>query len=302
MKRKSLIKRYRIDKPKKFTLSDCDPADTLDLDIDKSEAKAILADDSKQLAKMQELLYAQNRWALLIVLQGMDAAGKDSVIEHVMSGINPQGCEVHSFKKPSEEELAHDFLWRSTVRLPARGKIGIFNRSYYEEVVVVRVHPELLERQHLPPEVVSKNIWRQRYEDINTFERHLTASGTVVLKFFLHISKEEQRRRFLQRLDDPAKRWKFSMNDVEERRLWNDYMETYEDVIRRTSTDEAPWHVVPADNKWFTRLVVAATMIDALDRLNLQFPKIEGPLLEEMNKVKQALEANRQPKSGQKKG
>jgi PPK2 family polyphosphate:nucleotide phosphotransferase len=285
------VERYRVDKPDKFRLADFDPDDTCDLNIDKDDAKEILARDVKRLAELQERLYANDRWSLLVVLQAMDSAGKDGVIKHVMSGINPQGCEVHPFKAPSARELDHDFLWRVASALPERGRIGIFNRSHYEEVLVVRVHPEILARQKLPPRLVTGRIWDERYESIRDFEQHLARNGTIVLKFFLHISKEEQRKRFLARLDDPAKRWKFSMGDVGERKLWERYMECYEDTIRHTSTKDAPWFVVPANKKWFSRLVVAAAMIDALERLDLQFPKVEGAALEELKKAREALTA-----------
>jgi PPK2 family polyphosphate:nucleotide phosphotransferase len=284
-----IAKRFRIDNGKKFRLADYDPADTLGLDIDKDDAKTMLAADIARLTEMQEKLYAQDTWAVLIVLQAMDAAGKDSVIKHVMSGVNPQGCEVHAFKAPSAEELEHNFLWRAAMRLPRRGRIGIFNRSHYEEVLVVRVHPELLERQHLPPAVVADDIWKERFKDIRGFERHLVRNGIVVLKFHLRVSKEEQRRRFLERLDEPAKHWKFSMSDVAERKLWDRYDDAYEDMIRHTATAEAPWYVVPADNKFFARLVVAAAIIDALDRLDLAFPKVTGAALRELKRARTAL-------------
>jgi PPK2 family polyphosphate:nucleotide phosphotransferase len=286
-----ILKHYRVDAPDRFDLRAVDCADTRDLDKDK--AGSILADDVKRLSDWQERLYAENKWAVLIVLQGMDAAGKDSVIAHVMSGVNPQGCEVHSFKEPSAEELDHTFMWRSSTRLPARGRIGIFNRSYYEDVLVVRVHPELLGRQKVPRTLIGKQIWQERFQDIRAFERHLARNGVLVLKFFLHVSKEEQRRRFLGRLDEPAKRWKFSMNDINERKRWNDYMAAYEDMIRATSTPSAPWYVVPADHKWFARLVVAAAVVEALESLDLSFPKIEGAALKEMRRVRAALEAER---------
>jgi PPK2 family polyphosphate:nucleotide phosphotransferase len=289
MKPADLLKRYRIDDPDRFELASLDCGDTAG--IKKHAARAMLAEDVKRLAASQQRLYAQQCWAVLIILQGMDAAGKDSVVAHVMSGVNPQGCEVHSFKAPSEEELAHDFLWRSTVRLPVRGRIGIFNRSYYEEVLVVRVHPELLKRQRLPAPLVGNSIWEERFQDIRAFERHLARNGVLLLKFFLHVSKEEQRQRFFDRLDEPAKRWKFSMNDVTERNRWDDYMAAYEDMIRATSRPSAPWHVVPADHKWFSRLVVAAAIIDVLEGLHLDFPKIEGSALKELHKVRAALEA-----------
>jgi PPK2 family polyphosphate:nucleotide phosphotransferase len=291
VKRKSadILKHYRVDAPDHFELKSVDCADTGG--IHKDAGHAMLADDVKRLSDLQQRLYAEDRWAVLIVLQGMDAAGKDSVISHVMSGVNPQGCEVHSFKTPSAEELDHDFMWRTTTRLPERGRIGIFNRSYYEDVLVARVHPEVLERQKLPPTLSGKHVWEERFEDIRAFERHLARSGTLVLKFFLHLSKEEQRRRFLDRLEEPAKRWKFSMNDVRERKRWDDYMAAYEDMIRATSRAGTPWYVVPADHKWFTRLVVAAAVIGALEGLNLSHPRVEGAALKEMRKVRRALEA-----------
>jgi PPK2 family polyphosphate:nucleotide phosphotransferase len=282
-----ILKRYRVDAPDSFELNSVDCADTGT--IDKDAAQSMLADDVKRLADLQQRLYAEDRWALLMVLQGMDAAGKDSVVAHVMSGVNPQGCEVHSFKAPSAEELDHDFMWRASKRLPTRGRIGIFNRSYYEDVLVVRVHPELLERQKIPRTLIGKHVWEERFQDIRAFERHLARDGILVLKFFLHVSKEEQRRRFLDRLDQPAKRWKFSMDDINERKRWNEYMAAYEDVIRATSRPTGPWYVVPADHKWFTRLVVAAAVIEALESLDLASPKIEGTALKEMRKVRAAL-------------
>jgi PPK2 family polyphosphate:nucleotide phosphotransferase len=291
MKRSKLIKRFRIDKPEKFRLADHDPADTAGLDVDKHEAKTMLADDIARLAELQELLYAQNRWALLAVFQAMDAGGKDSAIAHVMTGVNPQGVDVHAFKAPSAEELGHAFLWRAARRLPERGKIGIFNRSHYEEVLVVRVHPDLLKNEKLPPELITDDIWKERFKDIRAFERYLANNGTVILKFHLRISKEEQRRRFLQRLEEPNKRWKFSMSDVAERSRWDDFMRAYEDMIRQTSTPEAPWYVVPADHKWFARLVVAAAMVEALENLGLAYPKVGAADLEEMQKIRKALEA-----------
>ena len=291
MKLAKLIKRYRIDDPEHFKLAAFDPADTGGLDLDKDNAKAMLVQDVERLAKLQERLYAHDRWALLVVLQAMDAAGKDGVIKHVMSGVNPQGCEVHPFKAPNAEELDHDFLWRAAIRVPERGRIGIFNRSHYEEVLVVRVHPELLTRQKLPDAVVGKDIWKQRFEDIRGFERHLARNGVAVVKFFLHVSKEEQRQRLLARVDEPAKRWKFSMTDIAERKLWDKYMDAYDDMIRATSREEAPWYVVPADHKWFARLVVAAAMIDALEALDLEYPKVKGKALEELQQVRAALVA-----------
>lgn len=293
MKLYSIAKRFRIDNPKKFRLSDCDPAECYGLTVDKSEAKALLNEGIERLSDLQERLYADGRWSVLIVLQAMDAAGKDSVIKHVLSGINPQGCEVHSFKAPSEEELQHDFLWRIAQRLPANGRIGIFNRSHYEEVLTVRLHRELLERQHLPKRPDGKDIWQERFHDIRGFERHLASNGTLILKFFLNVSKGEQRRRFLDRIEEPAKRWKFSMGDIAERKLWSKYMDAYEDMIRQTSTPEAPWFVVPADNKWFTRLVVAGAIVQELQALDLDFPKVEGKALKELRKVRKALKAEK---------
>jgi PPK2 family polyphosphate:nucleotide phosphotransferase len=283
------IKRLRIDDPERFRLVAFDPADTGGLDLDKDEAKAVLAEDGDRLAKLQERLYAHDRWALLVVLQGMDTAGKDGVIKHVMSGINPQGCEVHPFKAPSADELDHDFLWRAALRLPARGDINIFNRSYYEEVLVVRVHPEMLARQKLPARLVDKDIWQERFEDIRAFERHLANSGVAVLKFFLHISKDEQRRRLLDRLEEPAKRWKFNVGDIAERKLWDKYMAAYDETIRATSCASAPWYVVPADHKWFARLVVARAIIETLEGLELAFPEVDAAALKEMALVRKAL-------------
>ncbi|MGA8969075.1 MAG: polyphosphate kinase 2 family protein [Pseudolabrys sp.] len=285
----NITKRFRVDSPDKFRLAECDPNDCHGLTIDKSEAKAMLAEGLEQLVELQERLYADDRWSVLIVLQAMDAAGKDSVIKHVMSGLNPQGVEVHSFKQPSVEELNHNFLWRAAQRLPERGRIGIFNRSYYEEVLVVRVHPELLDRQRLPNSLAGKDIWQQRFEDICGFERHLARNGTRIMKFFLHVSKEEQRKRFLDRIDEPAKRWKFSMGDVAERKLWDKYQHAYEDLIRQTSRPEAPWFVVPADHKWFTRMVVAGALAQELQALGLDFPKIEGKALKELQEAAKAL-------------
>ena len=283
------IGRYRIDDPARFRIADHDPADTGGLKLDKSQAKDLLEEDAELLGDIQERLYADDKWSVLVVLQGMDTAGKDGVIKHVMDGVNPQGCIVHSFKAPNAEEIDHDFLWRAALRLPERGRIGIFNRSYYEEVLIVRVHPDLLARQKLPPRLVGKDIWKERFKSIRSFERHLSRSGTVVLKFFLHISKEEQRRRLLARLDEPAKRWKFNAGDIAERKLWDKYMAAYEEMIRNTSTDHAPWHVVPADSKPFARLVVARAMVEALSRLDLKFPKVDAKALKEMDKIRKAL-------------
>jgi PPK2 family polyphosphate:nucleotide phosphotransferase len=291
MKLEKLIRQFRIDDPDHFRLASFDAGDTGGLDLDKDEAKSVLAGDLDRLSELQERLYADDRWSLLIVLQAMDAAGKDGVIKHVMTGLNPQGCLVHSFKAPSPSELEHDFLWRAAQYLPARGDIGIFNRSHYEEVLVVRVHPELLERQRIPKELLGKDIWKERFKSIRAFERHLVRNGTVVLKFFLHVSKEEQRHRFLARLEQPAKRWKFSMGDVAERKLWDKYMAAYEEMLCATSRPHAPWYVVPADNKPFARLVVAKAMVEALDRLDLKFPKVDPAALKEMEKVRKALQA-----------
>jgi PPK2 family polyphosphate:nucleotide phosphotransferase len=293
MKLEKLIKRFRIDDPDHFRLASVDPGDTGGLDLDKDEAKAVLAEDLDRLSDLQERLYADNQWSLLIVLQAMDAAGKDGVIKHVMTGLNPQGCLVHSFKAPSPDELDHDFLWRAAQYLPARGDIGIFNRSHYEEVLVVRVHPEFLERQRIPKELIGKDIWKERFKSIRAFERHIARNGTIMLKFFLHVSKEEQRNRFLARLEQPAKRWKFSMGDVAERKLWAKYMAAYDDMIRATSRPHAPWYVVPADNKPFARLVVAKAMVEALERLDLKFPRVDPAALKEMEKVRKALLAEK---------
>jgi PPK2 family polyphosphate:nucleotide phosphotransferase len=289
MKLGKFVSRYCVSEADKFRLADCDPADTGGLDIDKKEAKDLLAEGIARLSELQERLYAQDRWALLAIFQAMDAAGKDSAIKHVMSGINPQGCEVHSFKRPSDEEYDHDFLWRSFRRLPERGRIGIFNRSYYEEVLVVRVHPEALAREKIPDELVGKNIWKKRFKDIRAMERYLTRNGMRILKFHLHLSKAEQKRRFLERLDTPAKHWKFSVGDLAERQLWDKYMFAYEDMIRNTSTADAPWYVVPADNKWFSRIVVAAVMVEALEGMHLKFPAVHGAELRELERARQTL-------------
>jgi PPK2 family polyphosphate:nucleotide phosphotransferase len=274
---------------KRFRLDQCDPADTAGLSLEGKESKTMLHRGVDLMADLQSKLYAQDRWGILLVFQAMDAAGKDGTIKHVMSGINPQGVEVHSFKAPSPEELDHDFLWRTMKCTPERGRIGIFNRSYYEEVLVVRVHPEFLEGQKLPPVHLTKKIWEERYEDINAYERYLSRNGYLVLKFFLNVSKKEQKKRFLQRLDLPEKNWKFSINDVKEREYWDDYMTAYEDMIRATSTKHAPWHVVPADNKWFTRLAVASTIIRALEGLDLQYPKVDKTKRKELAAIRKAL-------------
>ncbi|HEV7411194.1 MAG TPA: polyphosphate kinase 2 family protein [Bradyrhizobium sp.] len=281
------IKPFRFDGSGKFHLKSLKPNEKGDLDKDKG--KEILEDNRQRLKDFQEKLYAQDRWSVLLILQGMDAAGKDSAIEHIFEGVNPQGCEVHSFKQPTSNELSHDFLWRHAVVLPRRGQIGIFNRSYYEECLVTRVHREILDKEKLPPKLVTGNIWRERFQDICAFERYLSHNGTVVLKFFLNISKEEQRERFLDRLDDPAKNWKFSMSDVAERALWPRYMAAYQDMIQHTSTAEAPWHVVPADHKWFARVVIGSAIVTALDALNLRFPRADKASLQEFKQVRQAL-------------
>ncbi len=265
---------------------------------DKREAKGRLDDDVKALAKYQNLLYAQNTYALLIVLQAMDTAGKDGAIKHVMSGVNPQGTQVHSFKSPSAEELSHDFLWRSMKALPERGGIGIFNRSYYEEVLVVRVHPEILDAQKLPPHAKGKNIWKHRFEEINLFERYLVRNGTIVLKFFLHLSKEEQKRRLLARIDTPEKNWKFSLADVKERAHWDEYMEAYEDVFNHTSTEHAPWHIIPADNKWFTRTVIADVILSKLKSLDLKYPEVGKGHMKRLLEAKAELQNERTRKRG----
>jgi PPK2 family polyphosphate:nucleotide phosphotransferase len=297
MKLAKIVKQCRVDRPQHFKLADHDPAERFGLPTDIKDVQAILADGVAQLEEMQQRLYAQGQWAVLLVFQGMDAAGKDGVVKHVMSGINPQGCEVHSFKAPSAEELAHDFLWRTGKDVPERGRIGIFNRSHYEEVLVVRVHPEMLERQNLPPSATGKDIWKNRFKEIRGFERRLTRNGTLVLKFHLRISKEEQRKRFLARLDEPFKRWKFSMNDIAERGHWDEYMTAYEDMIRETSTDCAPWYVVPADHKHVAWLVVSAAIVEALDKLKLEYPKVTGKALTELKKVERALKAEGKDKA-----
>jgi len=291
MKFAKIVKHCRIDKSEKFKLADFDPAECFGLSTDIDEVRAILADGVTRLEDVQQRLYAHARWSVLIVLQGMDAAGKDGVIKHVMSGINPQGCQVHAFKAPSVEELAHNFLWRIDKYLPDRGRIGIFNRSHYEEVLAVRVHPDLLERQKLPPSATKKNIWKHRFQDIRAFERHLTRNGTLVLKFHLRISKKEQRKRFLARLQMPSKRWKFSANDIAERAYWDDYMAAYEEMIRETSTDYAPWYVIPADHKHVAWVIVSAAIVEAIEALKPDFPKIAGQALKELKKAERALRA-----------
>jgi PPK2 family polyphosphate:nucleotide phosphotransferase len=270
--------------------------------LDKDKAQKILEANRKRLNDFQERLYAQDRWSLLLIFQGMDAAGKDSAIKSIFDGVNPQGCEVHSFKAPSSTELDHDFMWRSTIALPQRGRLGIFNRSYYEECLVVRVHPEILAKEKIPPALVTKNIWRERFEDITSFERYLARNGTVVLKFFLNISKEEQRERFLERLDEPSKNWKFSMADVAERALWGKYQAAYQEVIRHTSTAAAPWYVVPADHKWFARVVIGSAIVAALEKLNLKFPKADPASLAEFKQVRKALLAEGEGSAAKRKG
>lgn len=287
-----LAEPYRVSDGDKFRLKDFDPSDTGKL-RSKENATELLEDGVELLSRMQEKLYAQDRWALLIVMQAMDAAGKDGAIKHVMSGINPQGCDVHSFKAPSPEELDHDYLWRAHKAVPERGKIGIFNRSYYEEVLVVRVHEQILANQKLPESLVTKDIWQERFEDIRRFERYLTRNGVVMVKFFLNLSRKEQKKRFLERLDDSKKNWKFSMADVKERGFWKDYQAAYEDLIRNTATKYSPWHVVPADNKWYTRLIVASAIIDTLDRLNLHFPDADQEVKRELQKVRAGLLAEK---------
>ncbi|HTK97348.1 MAG TPA: polyphosphate kinase 2 family protein [Pseudomonadales bacterium] len=288
----NLIAPFRITKGKDFSLKDFDPGDTGDLKSDdKAEAKEMQAAGVSWLAEQQDVLYAQDRWALLLVFQAMDAAGKDGTIKHLASGINPQGCEVTSFKQPSAEELDHDYLWRHMQYVPGRGQIGIFNRSYYEEVLVVKVHPEILAREKLPASLVTNDIWSERYEDIASFERYLTRNGVRILKFFLHVSKEEQKRRFLERLDEPEKNWKFQSGDVAERAHWVEYHDAYEQAIRNTASKHAPWYVVPADNKWFTRLVVLSAVIKAIADLELTYPKISAEEKTELAAARARLEA-----------
>jgi len=297
---KSLIKQARkLAKPFRvtddsFRLKDIDPGDTLEFTSeDKPRAKEALAMGIGLLAELQDMLYAQDRWAVLLIFQAMDAAGKDGAIKHVMSGVNPQGCQVYSFKSPSSEDLDHDYLWRCLKCLPERGRIGIFNRSYYEETLVVRVHSDFLAKQRLPPELVTKDIWEQRFQDIRCLERYLTRNGVAVRKFFLHVSNKEQRKRFLSRIEEPEKNWKFSANDAKERAYWGDYMDAYEDVIRNTATKRAPWYVVPADNKWFTRVVVAAAVIEVLASLNLAYPTVSEAKLKDLAVVKRSLVAGK---------
>jgi PPK2 family polyphosphate:nucleotide phosphotransferase len=299
MKNQKLIKEatrlaepYCITKGGKFRLKDFDPADTKGVKS-KRHAEKLVAESSSIASQMQEMLYAQDRWALLLIFQGMDAAGKDGAIKHVMSGVNPQGCDVYSFKTPTHEELNHDYLWRTHKVMPERGKIGIFNRSYYEEVLVVRVHPQILQSQRLPDGLVTKHIWDERYEDINAFERYLTRNGVVIRKFFLHISKAEQKKRFLERLEDSKKNWKFSMDDIKERGFWKDYQEAYEEMIQSTAAKHAPWYVVPADNKWFGRLIIASAIVEALDALDFSFPDVDKKKKKELAEIKESLLAGK---------
>ena len=288
MKVGKLAKAYRVDSGKHFRLEDFDPADTGELHS-KEDAEATLQDSIARTAELQDKLYAQDRWAVLLIFQAMDAAGKDGAIKHVMTGVNPQGCQVYSFKAPSDVELQHDFLWRTTRCMPERGHIGIFNRSYYEEVLVVRVHPEVLREEKVPPSLVTKKIWDERFEDIRHLEKHMARNGTVIRKFFLNLSKKEQERRFLARLEEPEKNWKFSAADIRERECWDDYQKAYEDMIRNTAGEEAPWYVVPADNKWFTRLVVSAVVVHTLEELDLSYPKVDAAKRRELEVAKKAL-------------
>jgi PPK2 family polyphosphate:nucleotide phosphotransferase len=284
---------FRVTKGKDFRLKDFDPGDTLGLKMDKEEAAQLLQRGSEWLALEQDILYAQDSWSVLLVFQAMDAAGKDGTIKHVMSRVNPQGCEVHSFKQPSNEELSHDFLWRYAVKVPHRGRIGIFNRSYYEEVLVVRVHPEFLKVQKTPPKLVDEVIWDERLTDIARFEEYLTRQGVVILKFYLNLSHREQKKRFMERLDKPDKNWKFSAADVRERRYWNDYMHAYEEAIRATASKDAPWFVVPADNKWFSRLVVAVAIVEAVEKLDLKYPKVTLEQKRDLAAARAELEAEK---------
>jgi PPK2 family polyphosphate:nucleotide phosphotransferase len=288
MKPSEYAKRFLVGDGANFRLKDFDPAETLGLKS-KEHARETLEHGIARLCELQEKLFAQDRWAILVVLQAMDAAGKDSTIKHVMSGLNPQGCRVTSFKEPSAEDLDHDFLWRATRSLPERGRIGIFNRSYYEEVLIVRIHPEILSREKLPAHLVSGKIWQERFEDINAYEQYLSRNGIVVLKFFLNVSKKEQKRRFLERMDEPEKNWKFSASDTLERQHWDEYMSAYEEMIRNTSTKCAPWYVVPADHKWFTRVVVAEALVQALETLDLKFPQIDAEKRKDLKKARAIL-------------
>jgi len=286
-----LAKPFRVSDGRNFRLKGIDPGDTLHLKSeDKPRAKEALKNGIELLAGLQDKLYAQDRWAILLIFQAMDAAGKDGAIKHVMSGINPQGCQVFSFKAPTSEDLDHDYMWRCLKRLPERGRIGIFNRSYYEETLVVRVHQEILARQKIPGKLISKQIWIERFQDIRNIEKYLSRNGIIIRKFFLHVSEEEQKNRFLERIDNPEKNWKFSSADSKERKYWKDYMKAYEDLIRNTSTKDSPWYVIPADNKWFTRLVVAAAVIDAMASLDLEYPEVGKEKLKELAEAKKLLE------------
>lgn len=292
MKTDKLSKKYRVDSGKHFRLKDFDPADTAHCRSEEN-AKEALLEGIARTAELQDQLYAQDNWSILLIFQAMDAAGKDGAISHVMSGINPQGCQVYSFKVPTSTDLQHDFLWRTTCSLPERGHIGIFNRSYYEEVLVVRVHPEILKSQKTPPSLVTKKIWDERFEDICCFEKHMARSGTVIRKFFLNLSKKEQKKRFLARLDHPEKNWKFSASDIHERKYWDEYQSAYEEMIQNTATEEAPWYVVPADNKWFTRLVVSCVLVDTLESLKLAYPKVDPAKKKELEAARKVLESKK---------
>lgn len=291
MKLEKLAERFRVAKPDSFRLADIDPRDTAGLDIGKEEAGDMLKESIRRLSDLQDVLYAQDRWAVLAIFQALDAAGKDGVVKHVMSGVNPAGCQVYSFKAPSSQELDHDFLWRTTVSMPERGRIGIFNRSYYEEVLVVRANRKILEAQKLPPSLVTKDIWKERFEDIRNFEKYQARNGTLILKFFLHVSREEQAKRLLERIDDPSKNWKFNPNDISEREHFDDYLHFYEDILRETSRPNAPWFVVPADRKWFTRLVVVSALIEAMEGLDLHYPKVQDSMKAELQKARGILAA-----------
>jgi len=286
---RKLAERYRVSRGKGFRLKDIDPEDTAGLQLDKGDAATLLRQGTAAMAELQDKLYAQDRWGVLLIFQAMDAAGKDGTIKHVMSGVNPQGCQVHAFKAPSEEELDHDWMWRCTKVMPERGRIGIFNRSYYEEVLVVRVHPEILGKQKIPAGLAGKRVWDERLQDIANFESFMARNGYLILKFFLHVSKKEQKKRFLERIEEPEKNWKFSARDVAERAHWKDYLHAYEEAICATATEAAPWHVVPADNKWFTRLVVSASIVQALDKLGLDYPKIGPDAKQALATCKEAL-------------
>jgi PPK2 family polyphosphate:nucleotide phosphotransferase len=290
---RKLVHPFRVTKGEGFRLKDFDPGDTGGLALDKGEATELLQEGIRWLGEKQDMLYAQDRWSLLLIFQAMDAAGKDSTIKHVMSGVNPQGCQVFTFKQPSSEELNHDFMWRYVIRLPERGRIGIFNRSYYEEVLVLRVHPEMLDRQKLPPRLLSKGIWDERLADIAHFEDYVARQGTTILKFFLYVSREEQKKRFIERLDEPEKNWKFSPSDVKERESWDQYMEAFEEAIRATASKHAPWFVVPADNKWFTRLLVGAAIVDVMEHLRLAYPKVDTAKREELRTARTTLSGER---------